>query len=821
MPRDLRLVACLLLFSTYIVCTVLGSIKTICPQGCECTSRSAHCRGDNNTYVDAVNNLPTSIENFTFTIFVAEISHTVTVDLSAANLSRLHNLLSFRIQPVSQTFYRDYTLIDTRNDTIIFCGLIKLKALHINTDITSGDPDIVNAGAVKCLNNLVVLDLSYTRKLQPSSIESIFTAPLSRNITTLLLRCIQTFDHEHLQELNFATLFSGLNRFKLEILDLAENAFSSVSPGLLLFPNLKKLDLSKNLLLHSDVNDRLSFYEVFFHPNLERFFGGNQELVTSNALGHTGGLIMPIYVQMSRRVRHPSGGLLSASGLVKQVPAHDTTYMSTDRVLHTERRIIQELKSEMLYSSACMFNLVFPIGLKLKIVNLTGAWKNANAYRNHLPQGRYCINPKNAVEQIDLSNNRWDQFLPDPTLAHVEFSGLDRLEVLNMRNNNLSVSLRSKLFSGLPSIHTLLLGGNRLQIKCTDSTKLPKTLDNIRILDLSQNQLKTIPEMEFSHLSKLEVLDLSVNQMQDFNIKLPRSPSFRLLDISSNRLTSLKANMTCQLETYQHLELNMQNNEFVCGCSSLHFVHWVQNTAVNLTGKNSLYCFTGKGHVSITKVNYQKLYRDCHPLTTMQVTAIAVSASICFFCMVLLTSYLYSRRRRIRYFFYRRRLRKQRADRELNDNYRYDAFVCYSEECREITEWIQDGLQVELEDKRGLRLFIPARDIDYGKCFVGEAETIMKECRKAILVLSPDYLRSWECMFEAWNVHVTMMSEDRDAVVLVKLQSLPFAGIPGTLTSMMEMRECFTWTEDPVEQEFFWERLAGALLSTSGSPINE
>ena len=164
MLRDLPLVACLLLFSTYTVCTVLGFIEATCPQGCECTGQSAHCRGDN-TYVDAVNNLRTSTENFTFIVFVAEINHTATVDPSAANLSRLRNLLSFRIQPVSQTFYRDYTLIDTRNNTIIFCGLKKLKAVHINTDITAGDPDIVNAGAVKCLNNLVVLDLSYTRKL--------------------------------------------------------------------------------------------------------------------------------------------------------------------------------------------------------------------------------------------------------------------------------------------------------------------------------------------------------------------------------------------------------------------------------------------------------------------------------------------------------------------------------------------------------------------------------------------------------------------------------------------------------------------------------
>ena len=53
--------------------------------------------------------------------------------------------------------------------------------------------------------------------------------------------------------------------------------------------------------------------------------------------------------------------------------------------------------------------------------------------------------------------------------------------------------------------------------------------------------------------------------------------------------------MTCQLETYQQLELNMQHNEFVCGCSSLHFVHWVQNTAVKLTGKDFPILFRRQG----------------------------------------------------------------------------------------------------------------------------------------------------------------------------------------------------------------------------------
>ena len=91
----------------------------------------------------------------------------------------------------------------------------------------------------------------------------------------------------------------------------------------------------------------------------------------------------------------------------------------------------------MLYSSKCVLNIVFPIGLNLNILNMTGIWKNFSYVSQSDTQGRYSVNPKNVLQQIDLSNNRLAQFLDDPTLAHVELSGLDRLEEINIRNNNL------------------------------------------------------------------------------------------------------------------------------------------------------------------------------------------------------------------------------------------------------------------------------------------------------------------------------------------------------------------------------------------------
>ena len=148
-------------------------------------------------------------------------------------------------------------------------------------------------------------------------------------------------------------------------------------------------------------------------------------------------------------------------------------------------------------------------------------------------------------------------------------------------------------------------------------------------------------------------------------------------------------------------------------------------------------------------------------------------------------------------------------------------FVSFCEESQYVKEWVQTKLEMELCDKRGLRLFISQLDVLPCERLLQQIDEGMGKCRKAIVILSPEYLTDWRCMYEVWGAHTTMVSEDRDAVVLVKLQPLPIDGLSGTLTNLMEMRECLTWTEDPVGQELFWARLETALLSSLGNPIND
>jgi hypothetical protein len=128
-------------------------------------------------------------------------------------------------------------------------------------------------------------------------------------------------------------------------------------------------------------------------------------------------------------------------------------------------------------------------------------------------------------------------------------------------------------------------------------------------------------------------------------------------------------------------------------------------------------------------------------------------------------------------------------------------------------------MREELEHRRGLNLFIHQRDMLGGGYITERIDEAMRRCRKTVLVLSSEFLASRTCLYEAWSAHTSMVTEDRDAVIPVKLQGLPLAGLTGTLASLMEVGECLTWTEDPAGQALFWDKLEDALMPSANSPI--
>jgi len=92
----------------------------------------------------------------------------------------------------------------------------------------------------------------------------------------------------------------------------------------------------------------------------------------------------------------------------------------------------------------------------------------------------------------------------------------------------------------LSSIDRLYLNGNHLQ-------NLPQSIqrfESLRVLNLSNNELKIIPDIIFSHLRKLWILQLSNNQIQQVSPRIKELRELRSIDLSRNYLHELPNTFT-------------------------------------------------------------------------------------------------------------------------------------------------------------------------------------------------------------------------------------------------------------------------------------
>jgi len=108
--------------------------------------------------------------------------------------------------------------------------------------------------------------------------------------------------------------------------------------------------------------------------------------------------------------------------------------------------------------------------------------------------------------------------------------------------------------------------------------EIPSLLDlqNLKLINLSTNNIPTVYSRDFQGLSLLQKLDLSNNpitviQEGAFN----RLESLQYLSISNTRLTSLSESV---LGANQELvNINLSGNKWNCNCDSVWLASWVNN----------------------------------------------------------------------------------------------------------------------------------------------------------------------------------------------------------------------------------------------------
>jgi len=158
--------------------------------------------------------------------------------------------------------------------------------------------------------------------------------------------------------------------------------------------------------------------------------------------------------------------------------------------------------------------------------------------------------PKDYSDELNLSFKNINDLTG---LQDIKY--LNKIKVLNLRDNELT-TLPENIFSGLTNLEILIITGNKLQ---TMPAGIFTGLNKLRWLYLNSNRLQTLPAGIFAGLDELWLLDLSSNKLQTLPVGIfDGLTSLVELKLNENQLTTLPIGIF--KDPYSLLLLDLTNN---------------------------------------------------------------------------------------------------------------------------------------------------------------------------------------------------------------------------------------------------------------------
>nr|UHH89787.1 TLR2A [Spheniscus magellanicus] len=394
------------------------------------------------------------------------------------------------------------------------------------------------------------------------------------------------------------------------------------------------------------------------------------------------------------------------------------------------------------------------------------------------------------------------------------------LQTLNLSQNSLkSLKQTANSVTRLPKLINLDISQNKFG-EIPDVCKWPK---NLKYLNLSSTQ---IPKLTTCIPPTLEVLDVSANNLMEFGLQLPflkelylaknqlktlpgaaPIPNLVAMSVRRNKLNSFSRE---EFESFKKLELlDASDNNFICSCEFLSFIHHQAGIAQVLVGWPDKYVCDSPLAVRGVHVGAVHLsLMECHKFLV-----VSLICALVFLVILILVAVGY----KYHAVWYLRMTwawlqAKRKPKRAPPKDICYDAFVSYSEND---SDWVENIMVRELEQAcPPFRLCLHKRDFVPGKWIVDNIIDSIEKSHKTLFVLSEHFVQSEWCKYELDFSHFRLFDENNDAAILVLLEPIQSKAIPKRFCKLRKIMNTKTYLEWPLEEEqqqMFWENLKGAL----------
>ena len=433
-------------------------------------------------------------------------------------------------------------------------------------------------------------------------------------------------------------------------------------------------------------------------------------------------------------------------------------------------------------------------------MNLVTGYFNMTSLRFSVP---YLKLFDNNLKQVYLQDNVLYEWIGP-------IENVDSLELMDLSNNFCSY-VSTFFFDYLTGLKYLKINDNILGFSIAKDKRgdIFKNLRNLRRLEMASNKVQYMPELIFRNLYSLEFLNLSRNLMRTFDVNMNHLSKLSVIDLSHNELQELSSKTTSQFDQLKDLTIHLSENPLRCACQNLEFVRWiVRNKHRVKFGKNDT-CQTKSGSQPLTSLNTYivSLERECTSYTGL---IILVTCLIVITITVTLSGIVYRYRWKLRYLYYitkgrYRGYNKVKTD-DSDDVYDYDAFVSYAEEDRQFG--VHD-MVANVEEKGDFRLCFHSRDFIPGLDIAENITNAIHNSRRTVCILSRNYIKSHWCMYELNMARMESIysREGNDVLFLVLYEGIEASSMPLVLMDIIDRKSYIEFPNDTQGNVVFWDKM--------------
>ncbi|NXN94748.1 TLR3 protein, partial [Rhinopomastus cyanomelas] len=742
---------------------------------------------------------------------ILDLSHNF---LTSANLGLQQQLKNLR-----ELMLGSNKITDLKEDDFSFLRNTSLN----NLDLSSNPLKEFHAGCLRGIGNLFGLTLNNvelgenrTKKL---CAELSNTAIQNLSLSRVKLSYISK------------TTFQGLQDTNLTVLNLSKNSLSAIEDySFQWLSSLRSLDLKHNN----------------FHVS-SRLFYGLSSLKDLNLINSLSGKIEDFSFHWLHQLEH----LLMDNNNIPKITANMFTglrnlkHLSLCNCNINLQRISPKTFSSLANSSLQVLNLTktrisvmergafSSLGL-LKILDL-GLNEISQELMGHEFQGL------NTVEVIYLSYNknltlRSESFVFVPSLRKLmlrkvgcsnlalspsPFHPLQNLSVLDLSNNNIA-NLNKDLFDGLRKLSVLDLQHNNLarlwkRANPGGPVLFLKDLPNLHVLNLKSNGLDEIPVQVFKGLFQLKHLDLGSNNLNILPATLfDDQTSLNSLNLQKNLITSVEEKVFGP--AFKSLgTLEMDSNPFDCTCESIAwFSDWLNMTRAYIPGLQTQYlCNTPpKYHGSLVLRFDSSFCKDHAPFQLL--FAITTTLVMLFISLVLI---IHFEGWRIAFYWnisVNRVLGFKELDRQQKE-FVYDAYIIHASQDK---NWVAENLiSWEKNNPFQIRFCLEERDFEAGVSEFEATVNSIKLSRKTIFVVTEHLLQDpWCRNFKVHHAHQQAIEQSRDSIILIFLDDIQDYKLYHALhlrRGMFRSQCILNWPAQKERVSAFHQQLVMALKSNS------